>query len=295
MLVFHKNYTLMPIKLIECPRDAMQGLHQFIPTDIKVNYLNQLLQVGFDTLDFGSFVSPKAIPQLQDTAEVLARLDMASVRTKLLAIVANKRGAEAACLHPEITYLGFPFSVSETFQKRNTNSSIQESLQTVAEIQELCIRNGKKLVIYISMGFGNPYGDLWTAEIVAHWVQKIVAMDIQIISLSDTIGIAKPADISYIFTALIKELPQVEFGAHLHTTPTTWEEKITAAYQSGCLRFDGAIKGFGGCPMATDALTGNMATENIVAFFNQKEIEMNLNRKAFDLSLAQANFVFSQS
>ena len=295
MLVFHKNYTLMPIKLIECPRDAMQGLHQFIPTDLKVNYLNQLLQVGFDTLDFGSFVSPKAIPQLQDTAEVLARLDMASVRTKLLAIVANKRGAEAACLHPEITYLGFPFSVSETFQKRNTNSSIQESLQTVAEIQELCIRNGKKLVIYISMGFGNPYGDLWTAEIVAHWVQKIVAMDIQIISLSDTIGIAKPADISYIFTALIKELPQVEFGAHLHTTPTTWEEKITAAYQSGCLRFDGAIKGFGGCPMATDALTGNMATENIVAFFNQKEIEMNLNRKAFDLSLAQANFVFSQS
>ncbi len=295
MLVFHKNYTLMPIKLIECPRDAMQGLHQFIPTDIKVNYLNQLLQVGFDTLDFGSFVSPKAIPQLQDTAEVLARLDMASVRTKLLAIVANKRGAEAACLHPEITYLGFPFSVSETFQKRNTNSSIQESLQTVAEIQELCIRNGKKLVIYISMGFGNPYGDLWTAEIVAHWVQKIVAMDIQIISLSDTIGIAKPADISYIFTALIKELPQVEFGAHLHTTPTTWEEKITAAYQSGCLRFDGAIKGFGGCPMATDALTGNMATENIVAFFDQKEIEMNLNRKAFDLSLAQANFVFSQS
>ncbi len=295
MLVFHKNYTLMPIKLIECPRDAMQGLHQFIPTDLKVNYLNQLLQVGFDTLDFGSFVSPKAIPQLQDTAEVLARLDMASVRTKLLAIVANKRGAEAACLHPEITYLGFPFSVSETFQKRNTNSSIQESLQTVAEIQELCIRNGKKLVIYISMGFGNPYGDLWTAEIVAHWVQKIVAMDIQIISLSDTIGIAKPADISYIFTALIKELPQVEFGAHLHTTPTTWEEKITAAYQSGCLRFDGAIKGFGGCPMATDALTGNMATENIVAFFDQKEIEMNLNRKAFDLSLAQANFVFSQS
>lgn len=295
MLVFHKNYTLMPIKLIECPRDAMQGLHQFIPTDIKVNYLNQLLQVGFDTLDFGSFVSPKAIPQLQDTAEVLARLDMASVRTKLLAIVANKRGAEAACLHPEITYLGFPFSVSETFQKRNTNSSIQESLQTVAEIQELCIRNGKKLVIYISMGFGNPYGDLWTAEIVAHWVQKIVAMDIQIISLSDTIGIAKPADISYIFTALIKELPQVEFGAHLHTTPTTWEEKITAAYQSGCLRFDGAIKGFGGCPMATDALTGNMATENIVAFFDQKEIEMNLNRKAFALSLDQANFVFSQS
>lgn len=295
MLVFHKNYTLMPIKLIECPRDAMQGLHQFIPTDIKVNYLNQLLQVGFDTLDFGSFVSPKAIPQLQDTAEVLARLELGSVRTKLLAIVANKRGAEAACLHPEITYLGFPFSVSETFQKRNTNSSIQESLQTVAEIQELCLRNGKKLVIYISMGFGNPYGDLWTAEIVAHWVQKIVAMDIQIISLSDTIGIAKPADISCIFTALIKELPQVEFGAHLHTTPTTWHEKIDAAYQSGCLRYDGAIKGFGGCPMATDALTGNMATENIVAFFDQKEIEMNLNRKAFDLSLDQANFVFSQS
>ncbi len=295
MLVFHKNYTLMPIKLIECPRDAMQGLHQFIPTDIKVNYLNQLLQVGFDTLDFGSFVSPKAIPQLQDTTEVLARLDLASVRTKLLAIVANTRGAEAACLHPEITYLGFPFSVSETFQQRNTNSSIEESLKTVAAIQDLCLKNGKKLVIYISMGFGNPYGDVWNAAIVAQWVEKIVAMGVQIISLSDTIGIAKPADISAIFTALIKELPQVEFGAHLHTTPTTWEEKIAAAYQSGCMRYDGAIKGFGGCPMATDALTGNMATENIVSFFDQKEIALNLDRQAFALSMDQANFVFSQS
>lgn len=292
MLVFLENYPLMQAKLIECPRDAMQGIHQFIETDTKVNYLNQLLKVGFDTLDFGSFVSPKAIPQLKDTAEVLSQLQLDSVRTKLLAIVANTRGAADACAHPQINYIGFPFSISETFQQRNTNSSIQESLISVQEIQNLCVKNNKEMVVYISMGFGNPYGDAWNADLVAHWVQKMDAMGIRILSLSDTIGIADPKSISYIFSELIPQLPHIEFGAHLHTTPDTWEEKMEAAWQSGCRRFDGAIKGLGGCPMATDKLTGNMPTENMIDFLQNKGIETNLNLVEFQKSMLMANSVF---
>lgn len=292
MLVFLENYPLMQAKLIECPRDAMQGIHQFIETDTKVNYLNQLLKVGFDTLDFGSFVSPKAIPQLKDTAEVLSQLQLDSVRTKLLAIVANTRGADDACAHPQIKYIGFPFSISETFQQRNTNSSIQESLISVQEIQNLCVKNNKEMVVYISMGFGNPYGDAWNADLVAHWVQKMDAMGIRILSLSDTIGIADPKSISYIFSELIPQLPHIEFGAHLHTTPDTWDEKMEAAWQSGCRRFDGAIKGLGGCPMATDKLTGNMPTENMIGFLQNKGIETHLNLVEFQKSMLMANSVF---
>lgn len=295
MLVFLENYPLMPIKLIECPRDAMQGIHQFIPTEVKVRYLNQLLQVGFDTLDFGSFVSPKAIPQLRDTTEVLSQLKLDLVRTKLLAIVANLRGAEEACKFPEIQYLGFPFSISETFQQRNTNSSIADSFKTVAEMQNLAVKHGKELVIYISMGFGNPYGDVWNADLVAQWVTKMDAIGIRILSLSDTIGIADPTSISYIFSELIQRLPHIEFGAHLHTTPDTWEEKIAAAYESGCRRYDGAIKGFGGCPMATDKLTGNMPTENIIHFLDQKGIETSINKELFAKSMLMANEVFPLS
>ncbi|OYU96599.1 MAG: hydroxymethylglutaryl-CoA lyase [Bacteroidetes bacterium B1(2017)] len=272
----------------------MQGLHNFIPTEIKVQYLNQLLEVGFDTLDFGSFVSPKAIPQLRDTTEVLAQLNLEKTRTKLLAIVANLRGAEEACKHPQIKYLGFPFSISETFQQRNTNSSIQDSLMSVEQMQNLCVKHNKELVVYISMGFGNPYGDDWNADLVAYWVQKMDAMGIRILSLSDTIGIADPKSISYIFTELIERLPHIEFGAHLHTTPNTWEEKVAAAWESGCRRFDGALKGFGGCPMATDTLTGNMPTENILSFLEEKGVESGLNLRAFEKSMGLTNLVFSQ-
>ncbi len=282
----------MQVKLIECPRDAMQGIHQFIETPKKAAYLNQLLKVGFDTLDFGSFVSPKAIPQMQDTAEVLEMLDLASTKTKLLAIVANIRGAEQACKYSAIRYIGFPFSISETFQKRNTNSSIQESLISVAEIQNLCLKHGKEMVVYISMGFGNPYGDDWNAELAAHWVAQITKMGIQIISLSDTIGIAKPESISYLFTELKKNLPQAEFGAHLHTTPFNWLEKMDAAWEGGCRRFDGAILGLGGCPMATDELTGNMATENLISYLENKSIASGLDQKEFSVSLLMARNVF---
>ncbi|MDZ4669064.1 MAG: hydroxymethylglutaryl-CoA lyase [bacterium] len=282
----------MQAKLIECPRDAMQGIHQFIETDTKVTYLNQLLRVGFDTLDFGSFVSPKAIPQLKDTAEVLSKLQLGSVRTKLLAIVANTRGAEDACLYPEIKYIGFPFSISETFQQRNTNSSIQESLTTVEAIQNLCVKHNKELVIYISMGFGNPYGDVWNADLVANWVQKMDAMGVRILSLSDTIGIADPKSISYIFSELIPRLPHIEFGAHLHTTPNDWEEKMAAAWESGCRRYDGAINGLGGCPMATDSLTGNMPTENIISYLENLGVDTQINIAEFQKSMALAQFVF---
>lgn len=293
MLVFQEKNTLMQAKLIECPRDAMQGIHQFIETTNKVAYLNQLLKVGYDTLDFGSFVSPKAIPQLRDTTEVLSRLDLHLVQTKLLAIIANYRGAEEACKHPQIKYLGFPFSISETFQQRNTNSSISDSLATVAEIQNLCVKHNKELVVYISMGFGNPYGDDWNADLVAHWVQKMDAMGIKILSLSDTIGIADPKSISYIFSELIQRLPHIEFGAHLHTTPNTWEEKLEAAWESGCRRFDGAIKGYGGCPMAADQLTGNMATENIIQFLHSKKVETGLNLDEFNKSMLLSTTIFS--
>lgn len=280
------------MKIIECPRDAMQGLHDFIPTEKKIKYINQLLKVGYDSIDFGSFVSPKAIPQLVDTAEVLANLELTSTKSKLLAIIANTRGAEQAVVYPEIQYLGFPFSISETFQQRNTNSSIAQSLDSVKRIQELCVNNAKELVLYISMGFGNPYGDEWSTEIAEKWVSEMDTLGVKIISLSDTIGIANPESITYLFSNLIPRFPHIEFGAHLHTTPTTWREKIEAAYSSGCKRYDGAIKGFGGCPMAADELTGNMPTENLVSFFEEKNIDLRLNKEEFIQSMVASYDVF---
>jgi hydroxymethylglutaryl-CoA lyase len=280
------------VKIIECPRDAMQGLHDFIPTEIKAHYINQLLKVGFDTIDFGSFVSPKAIPQLKDTAEVLNQLNLSETKSKLLAIVANQRGATDACNFEEINYLGFPFSISETFQQRNTNSSIAESLSRVADIQNLCVKHNKELVVYISMAFGNPYGDDWSSDIVIEWTKKLSGFGIKIIALSDTIGVSNPENISYLFSNIIPEFGDVEIGAHLHTTPDTWEEKVSSAYQNGCKRFDGAIKGFGGCPMATDDLTGNMPTENLVQYFNQNNITIGLNQEAFSQSMIEALNVF---
>ena len=263
---------LSAVRLIECPRDAMQGIHDFIPTEKKAAYINSVLKCGFDTVDFGSFVSPKAIPQMRDTAEVLAKLDLSETQWKLLAIIANVRGAEEACKFPEITYLGFPFSISETFQQRNANSSITESLKRAEEIQALCVKNKKELVIYISMAFGNPYGEVWNSDIAIDWVKKLSRLGIKIFAMSDTIGVSNPENIKYLFSYLIPEFPQLEIGAHLHTTPQTWEEKIIASYESGCRRFDSAIKGFGGCPMAADKLTGNMPAENLVSFFNKKGI-----------------------
>ncbi|MDF1673262.1 MAG: hydroxymethylglutaryl-CoA lyase [Vicingaceae bacterium] len=280
------------VKLIECPRDAMQGLHDFIPTKVKSSYINQLLKVGFDTIDFGSFVSPKAIPQLKDTADVLNQLDLSVTKSKLLAIVANQRGAKDACNFDEINYLGFPFSISETFQQRNTNSSIEESLTRVADIQNLCVKHNKKMVVYISMAFGNPYGDDWNSDIVIEWTNKLAQMGVNIIALSDTIGVSNPENISYLFKNIIPEFTKVEIGAHLHTTPTTWEEKVNAAYQNGCRRFDGAIKGFGGCPMATDDLTGNMPTENMLDYFFRNDIETGLNNNEFQQSIINALKVF---
>ena len=281
------------LKLIECPRDAMQGLHEFIPTETKIAYQNQLLKVGFDTLDFGSFVSPKAIPQMRDTAEVLAGLDLTSTQTKLLAIVANKRGAEDACQFDEIRFLGFPFSISETFQQRNTNSSIEESLARVKEIQNLSVQNKKQLVIYISMAFGNPYNDPWSPEMAASWCRKLSDdLGIKILALSDTIGVSNPENIKQLFSGLIPELPRVEFGAHLHSTPDTVIEKVSAAYESGCRRFDGAIRGFGGCPMAADDLTGNMPTEIMKAWFDNNKINTNLNDKEFKSAIEMALNVF---
>ena len=289
-----RGFTPAPtaMKLIECPRDAMQGLPDFIPTATKTEYLNALLQVGFDTLDFGSFVSPKAIPQLRDTAEVLAGLDLSTTRTKLLAIVANLRGAETAVQHAEISYLGFPLSVSETFQRRNTNQSTPEALADVATMHELCERHGKVLVAYLSMGFGNPYGDAWSPEIVTDFTQQLAALGIRVVALSDTVGASTAATIAPLFSALIPAFPAIEFGAHLHTTPTTWHEKVAAAYQAGCRRFDGAIGGIGGCPMAADELTGNMATENLLAFLAEKEQDSGLNLGAFSQAQAVAARVF---
>jgi len=265
------------MKIIECPRDAMQGLHDFIPTAKKIQYLNTLLKVGFDSLDFGSFVSPKAIPQMRDTAEVLEQLNLENTTTKLLAIVANKRGALAAASFPEVDVLGYPFSISETFQLRNTNATIEESLERVKVIQEICIKNNKTLLIYISMGFGNPYGDYWNVEIVQKWVAQLAQLDITIFQLSDTIGVAEPANIQYLFSKLIPANPNIEIGAHFHTTPDTWEEKIVAAYENGCRRFDGTIKGFGGCPMAQNKLVGNMPSENLITFARERNISTGLN------------------
>ena len=280
------------MKLIECPRDAMQGLPDFIATAAKTAYLNALLQVGFDTLDFGSFVSPKAIPQLRDTAEVLAGLDLGATRTKLLAIVANQRGAETAAQHPEISYLGFPLSVSETFQRRNTNQTTAEALADVAAMHALCERTGKTLVTYLSMGFGNPYGDAWSPEIVTDFTEHLAGLGVRIVALSDTVGASTAATIAPLFSALIPAFPAIEFGAHLHTTPATWHEKVSAAYEAGCRRFDGAIGGFGGCPMAADELTGNMATENLVDFLAEKGMDSGLDMAAFSRARTAASGVF---
>lgn len=265
------------IKLTECPRDAMQGLHDFVPTDIKAGYINLLLQVGFDTVDFGSFVSPKAIPQMRDTADVLAKLDMSLSKSKLLAIIANYRGAQDAVQFDEITYLGFPFSISETFQQRNTNSSIAESFESVKKINTLCRQNNKQLLVYLSMAFGNPYGDEWNTDIIAHWAGRMVDEGIGIISLADTTGVSTPEKISEIYPALRSIFPATEFGVHLHSTPHTSFAKIEVAYIAGCKRFDSALKGFGGCPMAADDLTGNIATENILAFLQEQGIDLDLN------------------
>lgn len=265
------------LQLIECPRDAMQGIQEFIPTTLKVEYLNLLLEVGFDVLDFGSFVSSKAIPQLRDTKEVLDKLVFMGSQTKLLAIVANLRGAEDATPFDQIKYLGFPFSVSETFQQRNTNSSIAESFEQVERMQELCLRTGKEMVLYLSMGFGNPYGEAYSPEIVAHWVDKLAGIGVGIMSLSDTVGVSTPANIKALYSHLTPLYPEVTFGVHLHSHPSTRDEKIAAAYESGCRRFDGALLGFGGCPMANDDMVGNMATENLIAYSRKRKIPVHLN------------------
>lgn len=281
------------LQLIECPRDAMQGIKEFIDTEKKIKYINQLLKVGFDTIDFGSFVSPKAIPQMADTAKVLESLDLSKTKSKLLAIVANERGANDAANFEEISYLGYPFSISETFQQRNTNASIDQSLTRVEAIQNLCVKHNKKMVVYISMGFGNPYGDTYSPEIAAQWSEKLVKdLEIEIISLSDTIGVSNSENITHLFSTLIPEFPKVSFGAHLHTTPTEWKLKVDAAYKSGCRRFDGALKGFGGCPMAADDLTGNMPTEKMISYFDENEIKTGLNINELDKSMLLASETF---
>lgn len=280
------------VKIIECPRDAMQGLHDFIPTEIKTSYINQLLKCGFDTLDFGSFVSPKAIPQMRDTADVLSRLELNS-STKLLAIIANERGAEDACNFEEIDYLGYPFSISETFQQRNTNASIAESFQRVEAIQSLALKSKKKLVVYLSMGFGNPYGEEWNADIVLKWSNQLYSeLGIDILALSDTIGSATLEDVAYIYKNIIPELANVEFGAHLHTRPDNAKELVRVAFENGCRRFDGAIKGFGGCPMATDDLTGNMPTELMLEWMTIKGIDHGVKMDEFEKAFIQARNVF---
>ena len=280
------------VHLVECPRDAMQGWKHFISTQKKVEYINALLKVGFDTIDFGSFVSPKAIPQMADTREVIGQLSLVNSRSKLLAIVANVRGAEEAVTFDEITYLGFPFSVSPTFQLRNTNSTIDESLKRVEEIQTLCKNNNKEAVIYISMGFGNPYGDEYTEEMVLSWVDKLIALDIKIISLADTVGLAAPAQVSSVLNELIPRYPAIQFGVHLHSTPANWQQKIDAALSAGCKRFDGALKGIGGCPMANDELVGNMNTELMIPYFHEKDLLPELDTIALKDSLQIAGEIF---
>jgi hydroxymethylglutaryl-CoA lyase len=280
------------MKLIECPRDAMQGLANFVPTEVKAHYLNLLLQVGFDTIDFGSFVSPKAIPQLRDTREVLAKLDLSSSKSKLLAIVANLRGVEDAIQFEQINYLGFPFSVSETFQQRNTNSSIAQSLNMVEEMLNLCDKHQKTAVVYLSMGFGNPYGEEWNAEIVEKWADELVKRGVKILSLADTTGVSTPEKIKAVLPQLIKKYSQTEIGIHLHSTPPTRLEKIEAAYQAGCKRFDSALKGFGGCPMAKDDLTGNLATEDLIAFLESKKEKLNLNLEKWNEALLFSTKIF---
>ena len=277
------------MKIIECPRDAMQGIKEFIPTSTKIAYINQLLKVGFHTIDFGSFVSEKAIPQLKDTAEVLAGLDLSNTSSKLLSIIANTRGAETACNFEEINYLGFPLSVSEEFQKRNTNKSIEESLRVVEEIQNLSVKNNKELLVYLSMAFGNPYGENYHPDIVAELTEKLKQLDVSIVALSDTIGVSDPSNITPLFSTLIKEYPTIEFGAHFHTTNDKWEEKVDSAYTNGCRRFDSALKGFGGCPMAKDDLTGNMPTEKLITYFTE---DLGLSNQELERSLTLSSSVF---
>ena len=280
------------IKLIECPRDAMQGIKTFIPTEKKVQYIQSLLRCGFDTIDFGSFVSPKAIPQMADTKEVLAQLDLSSTKSKLLAIVANFRGAQDAVVHPEIDYLGYPFSISENFQMRNTHKTIDQSVDILKEILELANQNNKEVVAYLSMGFGNPYGDPWNVEIVGEWTEKLSNLGVKILSLSDTVGTSDAETITYLFSNLIPQYPEIEFGAHLHTTPDSWHEKVNAAYLAGCKRFDGAIQGFGGCPMAKDELTGNMPTEKLVSYFTSQKTDSQVKMGSFEASYNEALKIF---
>lgn len=281
------------VKIIECPRDAMQGIKMFIPTEKKAQYIQSLLRVGFDTIDFGSFVSPKAIPQMVDTAELLSQLDLSKTQSKLLAIIANTRGAEQAAEHKEIKYLGFPFSISENFQMRNTHKTIAESIVTLDEILNIATKTDKEVVAYLSMGFGNPYGDPWDVDIVGDWTEKLAKMGVKILSLSDTVGSSTPEVIDYLFSNLIPAYPEIEFGAHLHTTPDSWFEKIDAAYKAGCLRYDGAIKGYGGCPMAKDDLTGNMPTEKMLSYFTANKVDTNMSAMSFESSYNEALKIFN--
>ncbi|CAA0150271.1 putative hydroxymethylglutaryl-CoA lyase [Tenacibaculum maritimum] len=281
------------VKIIECPRDAMQGIKdRFISTEAKARYINSLLKVGFDTIDFGSFVSPKAIPQMKDTAAVLSQLDLERTESKLLAIVANVRGANDASQFEEINYLGYPFSISENFQMRNTHKTIAQSIETLKEILAIANRKNKQVVTYLSMGFGNPYGDPWNVGIVAEWTEKLSNMGVKIVSLSDTVGSSTPESIHYLFSNLIPKYPQIEFGAHLHTTPLKWHEKVDSAYKAGCRRFDGAIKGYGGCPMAKDELTGNMPTEKLLSYFTAMKAETNIKPMSFESAYNKALEVF---
>ena len=286
--------SMQRVKIIECPRDAMQGIKDWIPTEEKIQYIQSLLRCGFDTIDFGSFVSPKAIPQMQDTAAVLAGLDLSATKSKLLSIVANVRGAEAAVIYPEIQYLGYPFSISENFQMRNTHKTIAQSIETLEAILNLAEVNNKEVVAYLSMGFGNPYGDPWDVDVVGNWTEKLSGMGVKILSLSDTIGSSTPDKITYLFSELIPKFPHIEFGAHLHTTSAAWHEKVHAAYEAGCRRFDGAIQGFGGCPMAKDELTGNMPTEKMLSYFTSKKVDCNLNPMSFESAHNEASKIFNK-
>ena len=282
------------VKIIECPRDAMQGVRDWIPTKEKAQFIQSLLDCGFDTIDFGSFVSPKAIPQMKDTSELLSLLDLSSTESQLLAIVANIRGAKDAVMYDQIDYLGYPFSISENFQMRNTHKTIAQSIETLKEILNLADSKNKKVVAYLSMGFGNPYGDPWNIDIVGEWTEKLSNMGVKILSLSDTVGSSTPEIITYLFSELIIKYPSIEFGAHLHTTTTKWKEKVSAAYLAGCRRFDGAIQGFGGCPMAKDDLTGNLPTEKILSYFAAEKVNTNVNSISFENAYKEASKIFNK-
>ena len=282
------------VKIIECPRDAMQGVRDWIPTKEKAQFIQSLLDCGFDTIDFGSFVSPKAIPQMKDTSELLSLLDLSSTESQLLAIVANIRGAKDAVMFDQINYLGYPFSISENFQMRNTHKTIAQSIETLKEILNLADSKNKKVVAYLSMGFGNPYGDPWNINIVGEWTEKLSNMGVKTLSLSDTVGSSTPEIITYLFSELITKYPSIEFGAHLHTTTTKWKEKVSAAYLAGCRRFDGAIQGFGGCPMAKDDLTGNLPTEKILSYFAAEKVNTNVNSISFENAYKEASKIFNK-